>query len=165
MRIIIRSGDARNFLDCLKETGFFEYGQWGSVVRFEYHEKDEYPIKLLFDGKLQPEQRFQELQKFVFNNRKNINIQIKKLQGKRLYPSNKYIHLDRGLFEDMYKEAYKRYLKRPTQNNTGYYNGLEAVATKVLAAKELELLRAQAVDELQAEKEVRKKGLKGSSTR
>lgn len=140
-------------MECIREKGPFEFYQWGSIVRIEYREKDnDYPFQVLIDGAPQSNKRYLDLLRFVFDNRKDINRKVRKLQGKKQYLSHKYLNIDRLTFEEMYKEAYKNHLKHPEQSVTGVYMGVQEVALKMLPFKELEELKEEAMREYQAEK-------------
>jgi hypothetical protein len=151
MQIIIRSGDTKRLLEDIQEKGFFEFSRWGSKVRLEYREGDDYPMKLIIDGVLQQNIRQQELLTFLYDNRKNINTQIRIIQGKPEYPNTKYLHVERSLFEGLLKTVYKNHLRAPTLRNTGYYSGLENLARKIMPVRSFERLKTEAFEELQAE--------------
>ncbi len=163
MQIIIRSGDTKKFVEEIKKLGSFEYVQWGSMIKFEYMEGAEYPVKLVIDGVQQPDKKIRDLYTFIFTNRRSINTQIRKLQGKQYFQGNKYLHLDRVKFEELYKDSYKKFMLMPTPSCSGYFQGVDAVATKLISSNDLETLRSQALREIQILKDIKKNGVNENS--
>lgn len=157
MNIIIRSGDAKKFMESIKDNGPFEFMQWGATVRIVYLIDDkDYPFKVLVNGVLQPNKRYLDLLRFVFDNRRDINRHVRKLQGKKQHLNHKYLNIERILFEEIYKNAYINYLSRPENESIGIFLGVEKVAKTMLPIKELEELKAEALEALQATKRGKK---------
>jgi len=148
MHIIVRSGGTKKLLDDIKEKGFFEFTRWGSIVRLEYKEGEDYPIKLIIDGIMQDNIRHQELLTFLYDNRKYINAKIREIQGKPAYPNTKYLHVERVSFEDFVKASYIEYLQSPTARNVGYFSALEHLSLKIMSPRAFDMLKTEALEEM-----------------
>ncbi len=144
LRVIIRSGDAKNFMRYVEYTGAFEYSQWGTPVIIKYTPGEDMPFKIEMEGKTIKDKRYQDIIKFVFNNRKSINVKIKQLQGYDVKPLYKYGKIEISKLNEIYTRAYTDYFLDPCRDKYFYYIATEQLTKEIINESEFKALKEEA---------------------
>ena len=144
LRVIIRSGDTKNFMRWVEQNGSFEFSQWGTPVIIRHETGEEMPFKIEMDGKPLEDQRYQDLVKFVFNNRKNINVKIKQLQGYDVKPLYKYGKIEISKLYSIYTHAYTDYFLHPCTERYFYFTATEQLTKELISESEFATLKEEA---------------------
>lgn len=160
LRLVKRSADAKSLMKWIEQHGCFEYLQWGDVIKLSYLSAEEMPFKIFIDGVRQEDKRYQDILKFIFQNRKSINIKVKQMQGYSVRPLYQEARMSKKRLNKIYTSAYLNYFLNPARENYFYLQGIEDLTKELLPISEYESLKQEAYQKFIKIKDERTKELR-----